>query len=105
MAKFILVYLGGDMPANPEEGKMHFAKYKSWLDSLGKALVSPANPLKDTHTVMSDGSAEPGTSTGMSGFTILEVDSIEEATRLAQACPFLEINGRLEVSELIEMHM
>jgi hypothetical protein len=29
--------------------------------------------------------------------------SMQEAIAAAQACPFLEINGVLEVSELIEM--
>jgi hypothetical protein len=29
--------------------------------------------------------------------------SMEEALAAAQSCPFLEINGALEVSEMIEM--
>ena len=30
-------------------------KYRAWLSSLGDSAVSPANPLKDTSTVSSDG--------------------------------------------------
>jgi len=51
MSQYIIVYLGGNQPATPEEGKQHFAKYKEWLSSLGDSVVSPANPLKDTTTV------------------------------------------------------
>lgn len=40
---------------------------------------------------------------GMSGFTILKADSMEAALSIAQACPFLEIGGSLEVSELMQM--
>jgi len=39
----------------------------------------------------------------MSGYTIIEADSIEMAIDLAKACPFLEIGGSLENSELIQM--
>lgn len=103
MAQYILVYLGGDQPASPEEGKQHFEKYKEWLFSLGDAAVSPANPLKDTRTVHPDATVTPGGTTSMSGYTIIEVDSMETALGFAKTCPFLEIGGSLEVSELMQM--
>lgn len=103
MTKFILTYLGGNPPASPEEGKAHFSKYMEWLSSLGDAAVSPANPLKNTQTVRPDGSVEEGGSIGMSGFTIITADSIDAAIAIAQSCPFLEMGGSLEVSELIQM--
>ena len=103
MTQFIITYLGGDQPSSPEEGKQHFAKYKEWLSSLGDAAVSPANPLKDTHTVSADGTVTTGGTTTMSGYTIVEADSMETALEMAKACPFLEIGGSLEVSELVQM--
>jgi hypothetical protein len=39
----------------------------------------------------------------MSGFTIIESETIEKALEVAKACPFLEIGGSLEVSELMQM--
>ncbi len=103
MTQFILVYLGGNQPATPEEGQQHFAKYKQWLSSLGEAAISPANPLKNTHTVSSDGEViDEGKST-MSGYTIVEAESMEAALEMAKTCPFLDIGGNLEVSELIQM--
>jgi hypothetical protein len=86
MPRYLITYLGGDQPSSPEEGKQHFSKYMDWLSSLGDSAVSPANPLKDTSTVNSDGTVTTGSTTSMSGFTIIEADSME-----------------LEVSELIEM--
>jgi hypothetical protein len=103
MAQYIMTYLGGDQPSSPEEGRQHFAKYKEWLVSLGDSAVSPANPFKDTHTVNSDGTVTTGSTTSMSGYTVIEADSIEAAMEIAKACPFLEIGGSLEVSELIQM--
>jgi len=104
MPQYIFVYLGGDYPASPEEAQKHFAKYQQWLISLGDAVVSPAIPFKDTHTVQADGATSPGTVTAMSGLSIIRMESMEEALAAAQACPFLEIGGTLEVSEMIEMN-
>jgi hypothetical protein len=39
----------------------------------------------------------------MSGMSIIRAGSMEEALAAAQSCPFLKINGTLEVSEMIEM--
>ena len=105
MAQYIIVYLGGDQPSSPEEGKKHFAKYMEWISSLGDSVVSPANPLKNTSTVNADGSVTTGSTTSMSGYTTVEADSNEAALEIAKACPFLEIGGSLEVSELIQMRL
>ena len=103
MPQYIFVYLGGEYPASPAEGQKHLEKYQQWLHSLGDAVLSPAVPFKDTHTVRPDGSAEPGTMSAMSGLSIMRMGSMEEAIAAAKRCPFLEINGVLEVSEMIEM--
>ena len=103
MARYILVYLGGEKPSTPEEGKQHMSKYRGWLSSLGDSAVSPANPLKNTSTINSDGSVSSGGKTSMSGFTIVETNSMESALSIAKNCPFLEMGGSLEVSELIQM--
>ena len=103
MPQYIFVYLGGEYPTDPDEGQKHFEQYQRWLMSLGNAVVSPAIPFKDTHTVQPDGSAAAGTSSRMSGMSIMNMNSMEEALEAAKSCPFLEIKGVLEVSELIDM--
>ena len=103
MPQYVIVYLGGNHPSSPEEGKQHFTKYMEWLSSLGDSAVSPANPLKNTSTVNSNGTVSTGGATSMSGYTIIEADSMEAALSIAKACPFLDIGGSLEVSELVEM--
>ncbi len=103
MAQYVIVYLGGNHPSSPEEGQKHFARYMEWISSLGDSAVSPANPLKDTMTVNPDGTVTTGGSSTMSGYTIIEADSMDAALEVAGACPFLEIGGSLEVSELMKM--
>ena len=103
MPQYIFVYVGGVYPTDPQEGEAHFMKYQEWLQSLGDAVVSPAIPFKDTHTVHPDGKSEPGTTTAMSGMSIINMPSMEAAVEAAKTCPFLDINGTLEISEMIEM--
>jgi len=103
MTQFVFVYLGGNQPSSPEEANKHFTKYMEWLSSLGESVISPTIPLKNTSTVSPDGTIREGGSSAMSGFTIIEADSMEAALEVAQACPFLEIGGSLEVSELMQM--
>ena len=105
MAKFMLIYLGGEHPKTPSEGQKHFEEYRKWLTSLGDSVASAANPLKDTTVIHPDGETVSGSTTAMSGFSILEADTIEEAVTMSQTCPFLKIGGTLEVSELIEMQI
>ena len=105
MTQYAIVYIGGDKPASPEEGKEHFGKYMAWIKSLGAAALSPANPLKDTRTVSPDGSVSEGSVSSMSGYTIVEADTIDAVIEMARSCPFLDINGTLEVSELVQMSL
>lgn len=103
MPQYVIVYVGGDPPSSPEEGQKHFAKYMEWLKALGDAAVSPGNPLMNTSTINPDGAIKEGSVTKISGYTIIEADSMDTALSIAQDCPFLEIGGSLEVSELGQM--
>lgn len=103
MPQYLISYIGGDQPSSPDEGRQHFTKYMQWLSSLGEAAISPANPLKDTRTINPDGSIDNGGVTAMSGFTIVAAESMDAALALAGDCPFLDIGGSLEVSELVEL--
>jgi len=102
MTQFVFVYLGGNHPSSPEEANQHYSKYMEWLSSLGDSVAIPLIPLKDTNTVSSDGAIREGGSSAMSGFSIIKADSMEDALSIAQSCPFLEIGGSLEVSELMQ---
>ena len=103
MPQYMITYLGMPQASTPEENKRHMSKYMAWLASLGDSAVSPANPLKNTSTINPDGSVTGGSTTSMSGFTIIETESMDSALSIAKACPFLEVGGSLEVSELMKM--
>ena len=101
MARYIIVYIGGDQPASEAEGRQHMARYKAWLDGIGDALSSPATPFAHTRTIGPERAISEGSASGISGYTTIEADSIEAALAIASECPFLDIGGTLEVSELM----
>lgn len=103
MARYIITYIGGDQPSSSEEGQKHFAKYKKWLVSLGDSAIEPMVPFKNAHSISSDSSVSQGSSIAMSGYTMINAESIDEAILIAKGCPFLETNGVLEVAELLQM--
>ena len=103
MPQYMMTYLGGDHPSTPEEGQRHFARYMEWLSALGEAAVSPMNPLGNTRCLHPDGTVSDGSSCAMSGYTILEAESMDAALEMARSCPFLEIGGSLEVAEMMQM--
>ena len=103
MSQYIIAYLGTPAAASDEENQQHMAKYREWLAALGDAAVSPANPFRNTCTISSDGTVVSGGTSTMSGFTIIEAASEEAAHAIAKACPYLEVGGTLEVSELMQM--
>lgn len=103
MAQYLITYLGNPRELGREEGRQHMLKYRNWLDGLGDAVVSPANPVRNALLINSDGSITEGGYTKMSGYSILEADSEEDAIAMVQACPYLEVGGQLELAELVQM--
>ena len=101
MPRYVLAYHGGDKPKSPEEGAKNMAEWQAWLGSLGEAVINPGTPLSGTQTV-SSGGVQPSSST-MSGFTIVEAGSIDAAIEMARSSPFLNINGTIDVSEVMEL--
>lgn len=103
MAQFVLVYLGGDYPSNKEESTQHMMNYQKWLSNLGEKAIEPANPFKNTRSIAPNRNVTEGSQIGMSGYTIIEANSIGEAEEITRNCPFLDINGIIEVSEKLPM--
>lgn len=103
MSQFIVTYFGGERPKTPEEGQKHFDAYQQWLQSLGDAVIAPMVPYKMNRTIQADGTVIESSVTAMSGHTIIEAEDIHIATEMIKTCPFFEINGTLEIAELVEM--
>jgi len=103
MSEYIIAYHGGKKPESPEEGAKHMAKWKAWISDLGDAVVNPGTPLGPSKTVSSDGVADDGGPNPLSGFSIVRADSMDAALEMAKACPTLDLDGTLEVAQVMKM--
>jgi hypothetical protein len=103
MSNYIFAFHGGKKPESPEEGAKVMAKWGAWMGQLGAAIVNPGGPLGDSHTVSSSGVAENGGSNPVSGFTLIEADSLAAAIEMSKGCPILDDDGTVEVAEMLPM--
>ncbi len=104
MSNYIFAYHGGKKPETPEEGAEMMAKWNAWLDGLGDAIVNPGTPLGMSKTVSAGGVADDGGSNPLSGFSVIEADSMEAALDMAKSCPFLDMDtATIEVAQMMEM--
>ena len=60
MSNYIFAYHGGNKPGSPEEGAKQMAKWHTWVEGLGDAMVNPGTPLGMSKTVSSNGVADDG---------------------------------------------
>lgn len=102
MTKYIFAYHGGKMPETPEEGQKVMAAWQSWFAGLGSAVIDGGNPAGMSKTVTSNGVEDNGGANPISGYSLVEADSIEAACEMAKGCPILD-HGTVEVAEAMDM--
>lgn len=104
MPKYLLGYHGGGMPETPEEGERVMAAWRSWMEGLGNGLVDGGNPTMPGKTVAANGRvSDGGGSNPLTGYSIIEAQSLDDAVRLSKDCPILASGGSIEVAELVPM--
>jgi hypothetical protein len=72
-----------------------------WFGGLGAAVTDMGNPFGASTRVTAGG--EGATSSGLSGYSIVEADDLAHAAKLADGCPIFAGGGAVEVFEAIPM--
>ena len=92
-----------------KEMEEDIAKHVKWVEGLvqngnfkgGNPLMPLGKSVKGSHKIVTDGPYIESKE-GVSGFYFLLANSLEEATEIAQGCPSLDIEGTVEVREIIQ---
>lgn len=103
MPKFVLAYHGKPDITSPQEGQNHMQRWIAWRDGLGEAVVDPGVPVGRSVTVTPTEVLDHGGSNPLSGITILQADTMEDAVAMAQGCPHLSGSGTIEIAEAMDM--
>ena len=102
MAKFLYLYSGGQIAETPEAQEESMQVWTAWFGSLGDSVVDMGNPFNASSTVTAGGASDGGTSK-LSGYSIVNAESLAEAARKADGCPVLQSGGSVEVYEVVPM--
>jgi hypothetical protein len=97
MGKYVFAFKGGGMPETEEEGKRVMEAWTNWMGGLGGAIVDAGNPFGPSKAVGADSTS------GLSGYTIITADSLDDAASKTDGCPIFDAGGSVEVYETIEM--
>ncbi len=102
MAKYLLVYTGGDgQPGSDEERAAIMQAWTDWFTRLGPAIVDPGNPIVPGAKSVSSSGQVSDQPVGMpaTGYSVLQADSMDGAVAYARQCPHLAAGGQISVYE------
>jgi hypothetical protein len=102
MGKYVLAYQGGSMAETSEAQEAAMQTWMGWFGTLGSAVVDGGNPFGASTAVRANRSTGAA-SAGLTGYSVLEAESLEQAAKLAEGCPVLDAGGTVEVYETIAM--
>lgn len=98
MGKYVLAYTGGGMATTEAEQAKAMEAWGAWFGQLGAAVVDMGAPFGPSAAAGGGAAAS-----GLTGYSILEADSLEAASALADGCPVIATGGAVEVYETLAM--
>ena len=102
MGNYLFAYAGGSMAETPEAQEASMKAWMSWFEGLGSAVVEVGAPFGPSTAVKANGSTG-STTTGLSGYSVIQAETLELAAKLAGDCPVLANGGTVEVYESLPM--
>jgi len=92
MSKFVLVHIGFETPT-PEI----MNAWEEWFNSISEITIENVG-LGPAVEVTAEGAKDlPFDHTAVTGYSVIQVESRDEAVKIAQACPFISGVGVYEV--------
>jgi hypothetical protein len=101
MGKYVFAYRGGGMSSTDAEREAAMAAWGAWFGKLGPAIVDPGNPFVGSSTVGPSGASE----SALTGYTVIDADSLDVASGLTEGCPVLGQGGSVDVYETVEVSL
>jgi hypothetical protein len=99
MGKFVLAYRGGGMGESAEAQEAAMTQWMNWFGSLGDAVVDAGSPFGPSASISSQGAVHDGAGSGLTGYSIVTAESLEDACDKAKGCPVLGSGGDIDVYE------
>lgn len=102
MAKFVLIYKGGA----PEKDQMeqNVKDWGEWIKDLSvKGIYKSGEPFGWTRKIINTNNSVSDGSSENAGYSLIEVDSMDEAIEIAKTGPTQKYGGTTEVYDTMDM--
>ena len=112
MKEFLYLFRGGDARtanASAEVMQEHMGKWMKWMEDMGKQgkFVGGLPLNADGKTVKSRGIVTDGPFAEgkemVGGYLVVKADNLNEATEMSKGCPIFDLDGTVEVREILSM--
>jgi hypothetical protein len=85
MKKFVFLYLGFEPPTQEIKDA-----WSNWFASIGDRLVDSGNPFGPGREITHNGAKQLSLDSGaITGYTIINAESMDEAEEIARGCPII----------------
>lgn len=112
MKEFMMIFIGADyeeLGLSPEELQNRMGKWFAWGDKMknqgilrgGEALFPVAKRISGPDRIASDGPFVESKEL-VGGYYTIAVDSVEEAMKVAQDYPDYDLDGAVEIREIVK---
>jgi hypothetical protein len=110
MEKYMFIFLGGDpSQLSPEAQQAHMGKWFAWVKKLesenryvgGEALLPGGKTINGPKKVVTDGPFAESKEV-VAGYFVVLAKNLAEATEMAKECPDYDLNGIVEVREVMK---
>lgn len=113
MSKFMYVFRGGafvQSELSPEELQKHLGKWGAWIGELAKnghhvggdSVQNGGKVVRGANKVVTDGPYAELKDL-VTGNLVIEANSLDHATELAQGCPIYLFEGSVEIRPIADM--
>jgi len=113
MEKYMFIFIGGDVShLSPEAQQAQMQKWFAWVEKLqkeqryvsGEALLPGGKKISGSKKVVTDGPfAEAKEAVG--GYFVIQAKDMNEATAIAKDYPDFDLDGTVEIREVIKFDM
>src|SRR4051794_39223187 len=103
MPKYVLAYRGGRMAEGEAEQAAVMNQWMAWFGQLGASVVDGGAPFGPAKKISSDGAVSDGADAGLTGYSVIEATSLDDAATKAKGCPVLASGGTIDVYETVAM--
>ena len=92
MNKYLILHYGFEKPTAEEMGA-----WNQWFESIADIQIERGHFPGGSEVSETGGSDLPFGKDSITGYTMIQAESLEEATKISQACPFVQCTRVYEV--------